>query len=207
VASPQPHALATKERILQAAERLFRARGLSGTSLRSITTEAGVNVAALHYHFGGRDRLARAVFMRRVAPVNEERLRRLSALEAARTPVDLEALIRALVEPVFSAAQGDAGLSELGAILFAERGGDHAALAEEVFGEVLRRFRAAFASALPALPPREVYDRLDFFRVLSGQAPQRADGSRLSADRATQERLIRFLAAGFAAPAAPTEAS
>lgn len=210
MALPQPHANDTKERILAAAERLFRERGFAGTSLRAITAEAGVNVAALHYHFGGREPLARAVFARRVAPVNEERLRRLDGLEAAGATPDVEALLRALVEPVFAAARRSPGFAELGALLVMERSGRHAEIVEEVFGEVLSRFRAAFARALPALPPREVHDRLDFcvgafVHLLAGPAPRRADGSRLAADPATQERLVAFLAAGFAAPAARTE--
>lgn len=210
MALPQTESADTKERILAAAERLFVARGLAGTSLRSITAAAGVNVAAVHYHFGGRERLARAVFARCVAPVNEERLRRLAALEAAAGPPGVEPLLRALVEPVFAAAARDPGLAELGALLLAERAEDHAALVAELFGEVMRRFGAALGRALPALPPGEVHDRLAFavgafVHVLSGRAPARPDGSPPAADSVTQERLIRFLAAGLAAPAARTE--
>jgi AcrR family transcriptional regulator len=46
--------LDTKERILDAAERLFAERGFAGTSLRSVTKQAGVNLAAIHYHFGAK---------------------------------------------------------------------------------------------------------------------------------------------------------
>ena len=44
----------TRDRILEAAERLFERSGPELTSVRSITAEAGVNVAAVHYHFGSR---------------------------------------------------------------------------------------------------------------------------------------------------------
>ena len=210
MALPQTESPDTKERILAAAERLFGARGLAGTSLRSITAAAGVNVAAVHYHCGGRERLARAVFARSVAPVNEERLRRLAALEAAAEPPGVEPLLRALVQPVFAAAARDPGLAELGALLLAERAEDHAALVAELFGEVMRRFSDALWRALPALPPDEVHDRLAFavgafVHVLSGRAPARREGTLLAADSTTQERLIRFLAAGFAATAARPE--
>ena len=47
----------TKERILDAAERLFAAHGFAGTSLRAVTKEAGVNLAAVHYHFGTKEDL------------------------------------------------------------------------------------------------------------------------------------------------------
>jgi hypothetical protein len=41
----------TKERILDTAERLFAEQGYAATSLRGIIAEAGVNLAAVHYHF------------------------------------------------------------------------------------------------------------------------------------------------------------
>ena len=47
----------TKERILDVAERLFAERGFDGVSMRDLTREAEVNLAAVNYHFGGKDAL------------------------------------------------------------------------------------------------------------------------------------------------------
>ena len=47
----------TKERLLDAAEELFAERGYAGTSLRAVTGAARVNLAAAHYHFGGKREL------------------------------------------------------------------------------------------------------------------------------------------------------
>jgi AcrR family transcriptional regulator len=212
VSLPESPAAATRRRILHAAEQLFRSRGPASTSLRSITTAAGVNVAAVHYHFGGREALAREVFARSVAPVNEERLRRLDALEAAPSRPGVEPLIRALVEPVFDEARRDPSLRELSTVLIAESEASGRALVEELFGEVLRRFRTALERALPALTPDEVTDRLvfavgSFSQVLAGRHPDRPDGTRIAPDPLTCERLITFLAAGLCAPPAHTEPS
>ena len=209
---PESPAAATRQRILHAAEQLFRSRGPASTSLRSITTAAGVNVAAVHYHFGGREALAREVFARSVAPVNAERLRRLDALEAAPSRPPVESLIRALVEPVFDEARRDTSLRELSTVLIAESEESGRALVEELFGEVLRRFRTALERALPALTPDEVTDRLvfavgSFSQVLAGRHPDRPDGTRIAPDPLTCERLITFLAAGLCAPPASTEPS
>ena len=57
-----------KERILDAAERLFAQRGFYGVSLRDITQAAGVDVALVGYHFGGKRELFAAVFERPAAP-------------------------------------------------------------------------------------------------------------------------------------------
>ena len=51
----------TKERILDAAERLFAREGFHNTSLRAITGEADVNLAAVNYHFGSKEALLDAV--------------------------------------------------------------------------------------------------------------------------------------------------
>ena len=51
--------LRPKERILDVAERLFADFGFPVTSLRDITREAGVNLAAVNYHFGSKEALAR----------------------------------------------------------------------------------------------------------------------------------------------------
>lgn len=44
-------------RLLQAARRLFAERGLAATSIRDLAQEAGVNVAAVNYHFGDKEQL------------------------------------------------------------------------------------------------------------------------------------------------------
>jgi AcrR family transcriptional regulator len=44
----------TVERILDAAEQLFAEKGFAETSLRLITSKAGVNLAAVNYHFGSK---------------------------------------------------------------------------------------------------------------------------------------------------------
>ncbi len=64
----------TKDRILDAAERLFAEHGFEATSLRMITTEAEVNLAAVNYHFHSKDELIAAVFARRIGPINQKRL-------------------------------------------------------------------------------------------------------------------------------------
>ena len=51
----------TVERILDAAEQLFAEKGFAETSLRLITSKAGVNLAAVNYHFGSKKALIHAV--------------------------------------------------------------------------------------------------------------------------------------------------
>lgn len=54
----------TRDAILESATRLFAAHGLDGVSVRDICADAGANVAAINYHFNGKDRLYQEVFER-----------------------------------------------------------------------------------------------------------------------------------------------
>lgn len=63
-ADPTP---GTRERLLDAAERLFAERGFGGTSVREITDAAGANLGAINYHFRSKDGLYAEVFARRIA--------------------------------------------------------------------------------------------------------------------------------------------
>src|SRR5919197_936282 len=91
----------TKERILDAAERLFANHGFEGASIRTIVEAAKVNLAAIHYHFRSKEALLEAVLTRRISLVNEARLQRLAQAEAAAAPhaPSVENILRALIVP------------------------------------------------------------------------------------------------------------
>ena len=57
----------TRREILRAAEESFAASGFVGATTRQVAARAGVNVATLHYHFGNKERLYRAVLDAAVA--------------------------------------------------------------------------------------------------------------------------------------------
>jgi AcrR family transcriptional regulator len=156
----------TRDRILDAAERLFAEHGFEQTSLRALTAEAEVNLAAVNYHFGGKERLFEAVLARLVAPVNAERLARLDAMEAEGSP-KLEVLIEAFVGPALRLARDSQRSSVacvlLGRCLSSPDEQTHS-LIMRLFSGVIDRFIAAFSRALPHLPPEEVLWRT-FFMV------------------------------------------
>src|ERR1039458_9887116 len=91
----------TQGKILDTAERLFGDQGYAGTSLRQIIAAAGVNLAAIHYHFGSKEELLDHLVMRKAGPVNAERLALLDGYEAeaGSAPVPVEKLLQAFLEP------------------------------------------------------------------------------------------------------------
>ncbi|MCU1485921.1 MAG: hypothetical protein JWN67_2667, partial [Actinomycetia bacterium] len=94
---PEP----TRQRILDAALERFATNGLSGTSLREIRLAAKqANAGALHYHFGDKEGLLRALLEREL-PLLVDRRRALLA-EAD----DLRSVAAVFVQPFAELATG-----------------------------------------------------------------------------------------------------
>lgn len=75
----------TIDRILDAAEVEFAAHGFVETSLRTITSKAKVNLAAVNYHFGSKKGLIQAVTDRFLGPLTKNLQTQLSAYEMTLT--------------------------------------------------------------------------------------------------------------------------
>jgi AcrR family transcriptional regulator len=206
----------TKQRILDAAEDLFAANGFAHTSMRAITAHAGANLAAVNYHFGSKEVLIETLFERRVQPMNEERLRRLDALERRHgDDIPLAELIEAFVGPAMALSrdnlQGGARFMKLLGRSYTEPSeGLHEHL-RRLYSVVVERFKPAFARALPHLPRDELYWRMHFMIGTLAYCMAGSDAMRLIAscevcdpldtDGLTR-RLVGFLEAAFSAPVA-----
>src|ERR1700694_3586981 len=137
----------TKDRILDAAEKLFSDNGFEATSLRDITTTAQVNLAAVNYHFQSKDSLIESVIARRIEPINRKRL---EMLDAAGENPGVEQILTAFLTPLLD-LEIECVLPLMGRILsnpgqFVER------VYKRHLSVVGQRFRAALAQALPHLP-------------------------------------------------------
>lgn len=109
--SHPPQFSPTQSKILDAAEHLFAGHGLHATTLREITSAAEVNLASVNYHFGSKEKLIRAVLLRRLAPLNEQREHQLQqvldqAASCHRAPTTAE-ILRSFIEPTLRFAQAD----------------------------------------------------------------------------------------------------
>ena len=73
----------TRTKLLDAAEKIFAEFGFEGASVRMINAEAQVDSGAIHYHFGTKQNLFRAVIQRRGEVVSNDRLERLARCKEA----------------------------------------------------------------------------------------------------------------------------
>jgi AcrR family transcriptional regulator len=95
-----PRGEVTRQRLLDAAALLFAERGLRGASLREINDAAGQrNTNALHYHFGDREGLLRALRARHTAAIGERQRQLYEACVAEGTADDLRTLLGILQRP------------------------------------------------------------------------------------------------------------
>ncbi|MCP3977900.1 MAG: TetR/AcrR family transcriptional regulator [bacterium] len=210
----------TKQRILDAAESLFAEKGFAGTSLRNITTLAGANLAAVNYHFGSKEALVEAVFVRRCEPMNHERLAELDTLEsrAGSGAPELERVIEAFVGPVLRASRdpergGTVFMRLLGHAMSQPKDEIRELLASQ-FREIARRFSTALGRALPGLDPTEVFWRMAFMVGSMAHTMAMADHfkkvSRGVCDPTDEEeivaRLVPFLTAAMRSPAVKLDA-
>ena len=209
----------TKDRILDAAERLFAEQGFDGTSLREVTGAAGVNLAAVHYHFGGKVQLFQAVFERRVGGINRERIRLLDAAEqaAGKEGPDLETVLEALFGPALRAAgEKDEGYARFTQLVGRAHSaaGEHILAIKGVFQEVHDRFFPALQARAPHLGRVDLFWRMHF--LVGAMCTHLADPNRIhlssaglcaSEDPAEALRqLVAFAAGALRAAPAPQEA-
>jgi AcrR family transcriptional regulator len=203
----------TRTRILDAAEELFMQHGFEGTSMRPLTTKAGVNLAAVNYHFGSKHALIEAVFRRRLDPMNLARIAELEMLEAQERPSSPETIIRAFITPglrlLEDAKGGGRNFARLLGRTYTEPNKAVRALIGQMYAPTMQRYKAALERALPQMPREELVWRMHFMfgtlaytlaatdtvQLIAGCKPEDRYDARL-----LEERLTAFLAAGLTAP-------
>jgi AcrR family transcriptional regulator len=203
----------TRTRILDAAEELFMQHGFEGSSMRALTTSAGVNLAAVNYHFGSKDALIEAVFRRRLDPMNTERISALDELEKPGHSLAPEAIIRAFLGPslrmIEDAKGGGRNFIRLLGRTYTDPAKDIRALIGQMYAPAMERYKNALERALPQMPREELVWRMHFMfgtlaytlaatdtvQLIAGCKPEDRYDARL-----LEDRLTAFLAAGLHAP-------
>ncbi len=208
----------TRERILHTAERLFAEKGFDGTSIRDITTEAECNVAAVNYHFGGKDKLYIETFRRLLVDLRDRRIlsmrRDMSAVPDPSLEYFLESFANAFLEPLVDGSRGRLILS-----FFANEMMDAHLPSGLFFEEFVRPMIQVTSDALDrAGPPLEPETALMCIMSIVGQLlhtlkalPYFSNpvGPHIVPTDLSDhiKHVVRFSAAGIRACAAPVEAS
>jgi len=208
----------TRDVILDAAERLFAARGFARTTIKQIGREAGVNSALLYYYFADKDQLYRDVLQRFVSRLVARtmtgsagdgdpaaRLRAFVAAQAdalAANPHFPRLLVRELID--FDAAHAVEQIQLLAATSFRRLCG---LIEEGQRGGVFRRdVDPRFAAISTIAQVAYFFVARPAVRILLGAGPH---GPAPAVVRAFASHAAEFALAALAAPAArrPARAS
>ena len=158
----------TKDSILDAAEKLFAERGFDATSMRAITQTAGVNLAAVNYHFQTKEGLLQALFTRRLERLNRKRMEMMDRYEAeyGERPVPLEKLVRSLIGPMLDApGPGSKGVNTFGMLMGRMYSSPQSSLGDILLADIrtfAERFERAIRRTLPGVAMEDLYWRTFF---------------------------------------------
>lgn len=201
--------VATPDRLLDAAERLFAVRNYASVTLREIAREASANVGQIAYHFGQKDALIRATIRRRAEELNRDRIKLLDQYEQLVGPdnVKVEPLVRAFILPYFRRLQ-DGNKQWCCFATFVGRSvwdGRLSGYMSESFDEAAQLYTAAFQRALPKLDHAEATRCFQFMLALmhcSTARDQRIEALIIGAGGSTSyaaylDLLIPYVSAGF----------
>jgi len=205
--------MCTKNKILNAAEVLFSNKGFNGTSLREITSQAEVNLAAVNYHFGSKKELIKAVMSRYM---NELAPRLESAFGVLCNEQDKPSLIEvfsAFIDPLLHLNNfknnGTSIFLQLLGRGYTDSQGFLRWFLTTQYPDVFANFTQAVHKAYPELSAEEMFWRLHFtmgtivFTMSSSEALidiAQNDFNRQVDIAGVIKQVIPYVAAGVAAP-------
>jgi AcrR family transcriptional regulator len=190
----------TRDKILNTAETLFGNNGYSATSLRHIISEAGVNLAAIHYYFGSKQDLLDQVILRKAGPMNERRLKLLDQFEADAAPMhpSVERILEAFILPAILIEKSPEFVKLMGRVHLEGLG---QGIAQRNFQPIIARFLSALHRTLPEMSAKELAWKIHF--ALGAMAHTLIAEPEIDPDAAreppvtTAKRLVAFIGGGF----------
>lgn len=207
-----PSKASTKERILDAAEELFSEKGFAETSMRDITSAANVNLASVNYHFGSKDELINAVFIRTAEPLINALQDNLNDLKknASDTVGSLEKSLKALVRSGLDHSRSMKGGGGIFMRLLSRAYSDPEAKVRNYlvkhYSGALSGYVELLMKVVPNVSPDEIYWRSYYVLgslmfVMSSEKTLRNIAERdyqfKTDDEMMVDYLVKFLAAGF----------
>lgn len=185
------------ELIIAATEALLAEHGPHKATVRAITQAAGVNVAAINYHFGSRDGLMIAICARHMRPANQALLEQLRATDVEVGEASVRAIFAPLVSTALSVWMHDEVLRGLRNFIFVDAGLVHKLDVSEM-SDVYEQMHDALAQACPQLSRAQVRRRFEFAMATIMQVVRSHDaGAGRTVSQALSEDLTNFVAGGF----------
>ncbi len=189
---------------MDVAEELFAASGVEAVSIRSINAAAGLAPASVHYHFGDKDGLVRAVIARRGTGLIADQATLLEEIEGRRRRPSADEVVRLLADPLFALLQAEPVGGRRWLTIIA---GLVATNDEHVYqvgfgpGSVQVRINRCAVAAYPRVDPEVLATcwrmaSTALLQLIAGAAAQ-ADAVGIQITQAQLDTIVRFVASGL----------
>jgi AcrR family transcriptional regulator len=135
------------ERLMDAAEKLFCDKGYEATSVRDLTTTAECNIASVNYHFGGKDKLYKAMFQRHLKFLAETQVQNVKKIMASANPT-LEELLKIVSQTALAPLKTGSGKGSMTRLLVREILNPHLSeelIPQDMFAEIEKLFIESIA--------------------------------------------------------------
>jgi len=204
----------TKTKIIDTAEQLFARDGYQMTSLRTLTVQAQVNLAAVNYHFGSKEGLLQAVIKRRLLPLDNIRRQNInqvlvSAAKSGNKP-ELRTLLQAFIGPTLEFRNSEPGARDFIALIGRSLNEPDDTVRSHFIRQVQPTFTLLIDGlqlTLPQIPAEVLAVRLQFaLGAMSQMMVSRARPAQLViapvalSEEQMAAELLNFITAGLEAP-------
>lgn len=203
--------ISTKDKILNAAEQLFAVGGFAETSMRLITTKAGVNLASINYHFGSKKDLIKDVLDRYLAQLVPQLNTELEELFKNHPQPSVEQVFSCFKQPLLNLEQINSGgtacfLRLLGRGYVDVQGHLRTFIIGKYRTEI-EQIQKSFHLCMPHLSDEELFWRIHLtlgtsvFTLAASEALidiVQADFDRTMDTEQLLDKILPFVAAGFA---------
>jgi len=201
------HGEQTRDDLLDSAEELFSRFGVEGTSIRAVNANAGAGPSSVHYHFGDRDGLVRAVINRRGKAILTSQFDALDVMEHQNEPPSVRDVVEVMSRPLMEVIECDpvGGLRWVKVIAWLAQSRDPLLVRLTARpGGLNDRFERQIRRALPNVSDELLLANwqlvgsalLRLFADCDSAAAQ-LPGPNLSSPRAYLETVVVFLVAGL----------
>lgn len=201
----------TRRRLLDTVESLLGERHELDVSLRDITNAAGVNVAAVSYHFGSKDILVQEVIDRAVVRLAARQHSALSALEKQRPPATAAEILEVWMAPSLAPEAGEriAVMARVARRVGFAKARLPQELSEKSYEKVRRLVFKLLAQRWPHLPAEELKFRIVATRIAMAALmstaldnPGVSHGVSLNGIRRKSERILSYMMRAMLEPEA-----
>lgn len=149
-----------RKRLLDSAEKLFSERGFADTSVRDITAEANCNVAAVNYHFGGKENLYTEVWRDHLLMLRDNQIASIEKVMSSNQDAPtLEELLRSFAETFVGPLVDEGGSSRLLKLMMREMLDGHLPpnmFVDEVIKPTLGAMQKALLKTCPGLQQSQI---------------------------------------------------